>query len=204
MSVYISASYGSQITIWGIFSSGELILAAAGLSFAAIGEVLFNNNAYIRTRLAVWLVLELPPIGRSWPTTRSVLPAIVGPGLSYEPAHDDDHLRGGNPKIDDPISAFGTPHELLVGVFPGVCTLYYPALCSCQRSRLALLGDSGEQAAVLQLLSGSPRVIATVSRCTLICLGSSLQAPPRCPRSRPKAANRGDWLELRWLQAGCP
>jgi hypothetical protein len=116
MSVYISASYGSQITIWGIFSSGELILAAAGLSFAAIGEVLFNSNAYIRTRLAVWLVLELPPIGRSWPTTRSVLPAIVGPGLSYEPAHDDDHLRGGNPKIDDPISAFGTPHELLVGV----------------------------------------------------------------------------------------
>src|SRR5215204_1814874 len=93
--------------------------------------------------------LELPPIGRSGPTTRSILPAIVGPGLSYEPAHDDDHRREGNPKIDDPISTFGTPHELLVGVVPRVCALYYPALCGRQRSRLALLGDSGEQAAVL-------------------------------------------------------
>jgi hypothetical protein len=43
--------------LWGIFSSGELILAAAGLSFAAVGEVLFNSSAYIRTRLAIWLVL---------------------------------------------------------------------------------------------------------------------------------------------------
>jgi hypothetical protein len=57
MSVYVSASYGSQITLWGIFSSRALILAAAGLSFAAVGEVLFNSSAYIRTRLAVWLVL---------------------------------------------------------------------------------------------------------------------------------------------------
>lgn len=56
MSVYVSASYGSQITLWGIFSSGELSLAAAELSFVAVGEVLFNSSAYIRTRLAVWLV----------------------------------------------------------------------------------------------------------------------------------------------------
>src|SRR5215211_704607 len=104
-----------------------------------------------RSRKERWdkAFLELPPIGRSGPTTRSILPVIVGPGLSYDPAHDDDHRREGNPKIDDPISTFGTPHELLVGVVPRVCALYYPALCGRQRSRLAFLGDSGEQAAVL-------------------------------------------------------
>src|SRR5215217_3930994 len=91
--------------------------------------------------------LEPPPIGNfSWPEAGSTLPTVASPSFSYEPAYSDNHVREGDPKFDDPIPALSTPHELLVGVLPGVCALHDPAFCACQRSRFPFLGDPRDQA----------------------------------------------------------
>src|SRR5215218_7278264 len=91
--------------------------------------------------------LEPPPIGDfSWPEAGSTLPTVASPSFSYEPAYSDNHVREGDPKFDDPIPALSTPHELLVGVLPGVCALHDPAFCACQRSRFPFLGDPRDQA----------------------------------------------------------
>src|SRR5215203_5254916 len=93
------------------------------------------------------LNLEPPPIGDfSWPEAGSTLPTVASPSFSYEPAYSDNHVREGDPKFDDPIPALSTPHELLVGVLPGVCALHDPAFCDCQRSRFPFLGDPRDQA----------------------------------------------------------
>jgi hypothetical protein len=81
---------------------------------------------------------------------RSALPAVVSPGFSIEPPHDDDHLGEGDPEVNDRLTPFGTPHELLVGIIPGVLrALHHPPLRSLQGSRLALLRDHRVQAAIL-------------------------------------------------------
>jgi hypothetical protein len=71
--------------------------------------------------------LEAPPIGDFLRLAAgTTLPTVASPGFSDEPAYSDDHLREGDPEIDDSIPALGTPHELLVSVSPGVRALYYP------------------------------------------------------------------------------
>src|SRR5215203_1030497 len=80
------------------------------------------------------LNLEPPPIGDfSWPEAGSTLPTVASPSFSYEPAYSDNHVREGDPKFDDPIPALSTPHELLVGVLPGVCALHDPAFGAGRR-----------------------------------------------------------------------
>src|SRR5215207_2192963 len=51
---------------------------------------------------------------------RSSFPAVAGPSFSDESPHDDDHLREGQPEVDDLLPALGTPYQLLVGILPGV------------------------------------------------------------------------------------
>src|SRR5215218_2660170 len=95
----------------------------------------------------IYSYLEPPPIGDfPWPEAGSTLPTVASPSFSYEPAYSDNHVREGDPKFDDPIPALSTPHELLVGVLPGVCALHDPAFCACQRSRFPFLGDPRDQA----------------------------------------------------------
>ena len=95
-------------------------------------------------------LLEAPPIGDfSRPAARTTFPTVAGPGFSDEPAYSDDHIREGDPEIDDSIPALGTPHEFLVSVIPGVRSLHYPTFCGLKRSRLTFLGDHGEQPPLL-------------------------------------------------------
>src|SRR5215210_8631621 len=58
---------------------------------------------------------------------RSSLPAVANPSFSNESPYDDDHLREGQPEGDDSPPTLGTPHQLLVGILPGVGTLYDPS-----------------------------------------------------------------------------
>jgi hypothetical protein len=60
---------------------------------------------------------------RSRSATGSGLPAVVSPGFSEEPPYDDDHVGKGNPEINDSPFLLGAPHELLMGIAPGVSAL---------------------------------------------------------------------------------
>src|ERR671914_1249650 len=92
------------------------------------------------------------------------LPAVVAPGFSDEPSHDDDHLREGNPEGDDSTLTLRTPSELLVGVVPGVNgPLHYPPLRGLKRGRLTLLGDLCAQPTLFfEPLAGGLRVVSAV------------------------------------------
>src|SRR5918994_375886 len=79
---------------------------------------------------------------------RTALPAVVSPAPSDEPPHNDDHLREGDPEVDDSLPALSAPHQLLVSVMPGVRTFHHPTFRRLKRCRLALLRDHGEQATV--------------------------------------------------------
>src|SRR5215213_9582597 len=59
-------------------------------------------------------------------TARPAIPAVAAPSFSNESPYDDDHLREGNPEVNDLIPTLGTPYELLVGVLPGVGAFYDP------------------------------------------------------------------------------
>src|SRR5215208_2307566 len=76
---------------------------------------------------------------RLWLAARPTLPAVVNPAPSDEPSYDDDYLREGHPEVDDPSFPLRTPHQLLVGVVPGIGSLHHPTFCCPKRSRLALL-----------------------------------------------------------------
>jgi len=54
---------------------------------------------------------------------RSALPAIANPAFPDEPSCEDDYVGEGDPVVDDPPLALGTPEELLVGVVPGIGSL---------------------------------------------------------------------------------
>jgi len=82
---------------------------------------------------------------RSGSARRAALPTVPSPRFSDEPAHDDDRVGEGDPEVDDPSVALGTPHQLLVSVIPGVGALHDPTFCGPQRSRLPFFGDHGLQ-----------------------------------------------------------
>ena len=55
----------------------------------------------------------------------STLPTVASPRFSDQPAYGDDHVREGEPEVDDPAPALGTPEQLFVGVVPGVRALHH-------------------------------------------------------------------------------
>src|SRR5215218_896706 len=58
----------------------------------------------------------------------SSLPAVAAPALSNQPPDDDDHvLREAHPEVHHSPPPLGAPHQLLVGVLPGVGALHHPA-----------------------------------------------------------------------------
>src|SRR5215207_1497115 len=87
---------------------------------------------------------------RSRSADRAAFPAVVSPGFPDEPPHDDDRVGKGDPEVDDPPLALGTPQELLVDVGPGVGSLYDPPFRRPERVRGTFLGDQALQPAFLQ------------------------------------------------------
>src|SRR5215204_4920230 len=85
---------------------------------------------------------------RSWSTRRAAFPMITSPRFSDEPTHDDDHVGEGHPEVYNPPFPLGAPHQLLVGVLPGVGALHHPTVCGPKRGRLPLLGDHADQVAL--------------------------------------------------------
>jgi mannose-6-phosphate isomerase-like protein (cupin superfamily) len=102
---------------------------------------------------------------------RSALPTVVSPSFSNEPAHQYDHLRKGDPEVEDPHPAFSTPHKLLVGVVPGFGAFHHPTFFGLQQGRFALHGDLRAEATGTQFLTGSLRAVAAV-KVHLICSSS--------------------------------
>src|SRR3712207_4610149 len=86
---------------------------------------------------------------RSWSAGRSAIPAVMDPGFSDEPTHDDDYIGESNPEVDDSSPTFGAPDQLLVGVMPGVRALHHPTFCGRQWSWLTFFADRGGQGANL-------------------------------------------------------
>src|SRR5215204_4415319 len=80
-------------------------------------------------------------VNRSWSSLMSSLPAVSNPAFSDEPPYDYDHVREGHPEIDHPSLTFRTPHQLLVGVVPGIGPLYYPPHPGFEWSGVAFLRD---------------------------------------------------------------
>jgi hypothetical protein len=85
---------------------------------------------------------------------RPSLPAVADPSFSNESPYDDDHLREGQPEVDDFVPTLGTPHQLLVGILPGVGTLYDPSAGRLEGRWPSLLGDLCDEPALQQSLAG--------------------------------------------------
>src|SRR5215216_3467860 len=66
----------------------------------------------------------------SWSAGGSALPVVMSQGFPEEPAHDDDHVREGDPEVDHPPLPLGAPHQFLVGVLSGVRPLHHPTVRS--------------------------------------------------------------------------
>ena len=97
---------------------------------------------------------------RSWSAAGSGLPAVADPRFSDEPPYDDDHVGESHPEINHLCSSFRAPHQLLVGVVPGVGAFDNPSSGSGHRSGPALLRDLRYQTTSLQLFAGGLRVVA--------------------------------------------
>src|SRR3954447_6282266 len=118
---------------WAGFLSPRMVLGKGrlwfgGLSFSLLATSCFLLSLRLRGRA-----------NRSGSAIRSTLPTVVGPGFSDEPPHDDDHVREGDPEVYDSPFPLSAPHQLLVGVGPGVGSFHDPPFRCPERGRLALL-----------------------------------------------------------------
>src|SRR5829696_2167969 len=93
---------------------------------------------------------------------RSSFPAVAGPSFSDESPHDDDHLREGQPEVDDLLPALGTPYQLLVGILPGVGALHDPSSGRLEGRWPSPLGDLRDEPALQQSLAGKIGIVATI------------------------------------------
>src|SRR5215208_3815324 len=113
------------------------------------------NSSRAAGRLALPMVVRIRAVrtrgsaNRSWSARRTGFPTIATPGFSDEPPHDDDHVRKGDPEVDDPSPLLGAPHQLLVGVVPGIGPLDDPSQAGFKRCGLAFLADHTNQSMVL-------------------------------------------------------
>src|SRR5215203_1543976 len=118
---------------------------------------------------------------------RSSFPAVAGPSFSDESPHDDDHLREGQPEVDDLLPALGTPYQLLVGILPGVGALHDPSSGRLEGRWPSPLGDLRDEPALQQSLAGKIGIVATIEADARVLR----HQPERRLGWGPKAASRG-------------
>src|SRR3712207_4385203 len=135
---------------------------------------------------------------RSGSAGRPAFPAVVGPGFSDEPPHDDDRVGKGDPEVDDLSLALGTPQELLVDVGPGVGSLYDPPFGCPERVGGAFLGDRTLQPAFLQEPSDDVGVVGPIEVDTHRLWQPSQRLQSIQGRSRSEERRVGKECRSRW------